>query len=115
MLALIKRRPDVPDNLVNKFFKSNKTLFPEEATAYFSKLIDKNLQSTGDRYYEAITDAIRQMMKSDLTKANEYLNHIRTHYKRRTSLMSMLYYFVITGWILNCNFTGALTQEQKRI
>ena len=89
-LALIKRKLNIYDSLVYDFFKAHKTLFPDEATAYFSKVIDKNLQSTGDRYYEAITDSIRQMMVSDLTKANEYLLHIRTNYKRRSNLMSML-------------------------
>jgi hypothetical protein len=89
-LALIQRNPDIYDNLVNEFFRAHKTLFPDEATAYFSKIIDKNLENTGDRYYEAIAEAIRQMMTSDLTRANEYLDHIRTNYKRRSNLMKML-------------------------
>jgi uncharacterized Zn finger protein len=89
-LALIKRKPSIYDSLVYEFFKSHKTLFPDDATAYFSKIIEKNLESTGDRYYEAISDAIRHMMKSDPTKANEYLNNIRANYKRRSNLMAML-------------------------
>ena len=89
-LALIKRKPNIYESLVYDFFKVHKTLFPDEATAFFSKVIDKNLENTGDRYYEAITEAIRQMMKSDLSKANEYLNNIRANYKRRSKLMSML-------------------------
>ena len=89
-LALIKRKPNINDSLVYDFFKTHKTLFPDEATAYFSKVIDKNLENTGDRYYEAITEAIRQMMTSDLAKANEYLISIRANYKRRNKLMFML-------------------------
>jgi len=89
-LALIKYKPNISDSLVNDFFRTHKILFPDDAVAYFSKIIDKNLQSTGDRYYEAITDAIRQMMKVNPTKANEYLNYIRENYKRRSNLMGML-------------------------
>jgi len=89
-LDLIKRKSDISDSLLNDFFKAHKTRFPDEATAYFCKVINKNLENTGDRYYEAITDALRQMMKSDLMKANEYISHIRASYKRRTNLMAML-------------------------
>ncbi|MDR0796146.1 MAG: SWIM zinc finger family protein [Tannerella sp.] len=89
-LALVNRRPGMSDSSVNDFFKAHKSLFPDDAAAYFSKVIEKNLQSTGDRYYEAITDAIRHMMKVNPSKANEYLNHIRTTYKRRSNLMAML-------------------------
>ena len=89
-LDLIKRKPEISDSLLNDFFKAHKTRFPAEATAFFCKVIDKNLENTGDRYYETITDALRQMMESDLTKANEYISHIRANYKRRTNLMAML-------------------------
>ena len=89
-LELIKRKPDISDSLVNEFFKTHKMLFPDDATAYFSKIIDKNLPNTGDRYYEAITEAIRQIMKVDLIRANEHLNDIRANYKRRSNLMKML-------------------------
>ena len=89
-IDLIKRKPNISDNLLYVFYKSHKTRFPKESTAYFSKIIDKNLEYTGDRYYEAITDALHQMMTSDLTRANEYLNHIRTNYKRRSNLMKLL-------------------------
>lgn len=89
-LELIKRKTDISDSLLNEFFKTHKTIFPDEATAYFSKIIDLNLPYTGDRYYDAITDALRQMLKSDLTKANEYISHIRANYKRRSKLMAML-------------------------
>ena len=89
-LALIKRKSNISDSLLYDFFKTHKSVFPDEATAYFSKIIDANLPNTGDKYYEAITDALRHMMTSDLTKANEYINLIRTNYKRRGNLMKML-------------------------
>ena len=89
-LELIKRKPDISDSLVNEFFKTHKMLFPDDATAYFSRIIDKNLPNTGDRYYEVITEAIRQIMKVDLIRANEHLNDIRANYKRRSNLMKML-------------------------
>jgi hypothetical protein len=88
-LALIKRK-NISDSLLNDFYKSHKTLFPDDATAWFSKIIDQNLKSTGDRYYEAITEALHHLIKVNKTKADEYLNNIRTNYKRRTNLMAML-------------------------
>jgi hypothetical protein len=88
-MALIKRK-DIAENLLNDFYRSHKTLFPDDATVWFGKIIDKNLQNTGDRYYEAITEAIRHLMKVNKTKANEYINHIKINYKRRPNLMAML-------------------------
>jgi hypothetical protein len=88
-MALIKRKY-ISDSLLNDFYKSHKTLFPDDATAWFGKIIDENLKSTGDRYYEAITEALRHLLKINKTKAHEYLNDIRTNYKRRTNLMAML-------------------------
>ena len=65
-------------------------IFPEDAATFFCKITDKNLQNTGDRYYEAIADAIRQLAAVNRAKADEYLNNIRTNYKRRRNLITML-------------------------
>jgi uncharacterized Zn finger protein len=89
-LALMKRRSNISEDLVHDFFKAHKMVFPDDATTHFCKVIDKNLKETGDRYYEAIADTIRQMMKVNQGKANEYLVNIRTNYKRRRNLMAML-------------------------
>ncbi len=89
-LALIKRKTNINEDLVHGFFRMHKMVFPADATAYFCKVINKNLQGTGDRYYEAIADAIRQLMKINQTEANAYLNDIRTNYKRRRNLIAML-------------------------
>ncbi len=89
-LALIKRKNNIYEDQVYEFFRTHKLVFPGDASEYFCKVIDKNLQGTGDRYYEAIADAIRQLMKADLAKANEYLNSIRTNYQRRRNLIAIL-------------------------
>ena len=89
-MALIKRKSNISESLINEFFRAHKNLFSDEATAFFSKIIEKNLNSVGDSYYEAIIDAIRQMTQVNPIKANEYINHITTKYKRRTNLIKML-------------------------
>jgi hypothetical protein len=58
-LTLIKRKTHISENLIHDFFRAHKMVFPDDATTYFSKVIDKNLKETGDRYYEAIADALR--------------------------------------------------------
>ena len=65
-------------------------LFPEDAAICFGQVIEKNLQKTGDRYYEAIADAIRHLSVINGVKSNEYLFDIRTNYKRRRNLISLL-------------------------
>jgi hypothetical protein len=89
-LALIKENQTIAENLVSDFFKLHKTVFPNEAEAFFSKVIDKNLPDAGNHYYETIADAIVQLKKVNPNKANEYLIHIRTNYKRRRNLMELL-------------------------
>ena len=89
-LALIKRKPTISESQVLDFFRLHKMIFPEDAATFFGKVIDQNLESTGDRYYEAIADAVRHLMKVNQSKANEYLKNIRTNYKRRRNLMALL-------------------------
>ena len=89
-LNLIKRGANIIESQVHDFFRTHKMIFPDDAATFFSNIIDKNLQGTGDRYYEAIADAIRQLSKVNRTKADEYLNNIRTNYKRRRNLIALL-------------------------
>jgi hypothetical protein len=89
-LGLIKRKKFFYDTPVKEFFKKHKKVFPEDATLFFGKVIDENLQNTGDRYYEAITDAVRQIAAINRTKADEHLTHLRTNYKRRSNLMKLI-------------------------
>jgi len=72
------------------FFKKHKTIFPEDAAIYFSKIIDANLSGTGDHYYEAIAEAIRHLMKINSKQADKYLLDIRANYKRRRNLIALL-------------------------
>ena len=87
---MIKRKTDISESLIHEFFRAHKMIFPDDATTYFSKVIDKNLKETGDHYYEAIADSLRQLVKVNRPKANEYLNNIRTNYKRRRNLIALL-------------------------
>ena len=89
-LDLIKRTTNIPESQVLDFFRTHKMTFPEDAETYFVNVIEENLQSAGDHFYEAIADAIRQLAKVNRAKADEYLNHIRTNYKRRRNLITML-------------------------
>ncbi len=89
-LALIKRKDNIPENLIYRFFKTHKMVFPNDAITYFTKIIDINLQGVGNRFYEAIVDAIRQLTKVNREQADEYLNHIRVNYKRRRNLIVLL-------------------------
>ena len=90
-LALIKRKKDkIYDNHILEFFKTHKLLFPEEAATCFGEVIEKNLQDTGNRYYEAIADAVRHLEKVNRAKADKYVSYIRTNYKRRRNLIDLL-------------------------
>ena len=89
-LELIKRKPTISGYQQYDFFKKHKTNFPEDAAIYFSKVIDKNLNGTGDRYYEAIAEAIRHLMKINPEQANKYLSDIRKNYNRRRNLIALL-------------------------
>ena len=89
-LALIKRNDKIIESQILDFFRTHKMIFPDDAATFFGNVIDNNLQNTGDRYYEAIADAIRQLAKVNRTKADEYLNHIRTNYNRRRNLIALL-------------------------
>jgi len=89
-LVLIKRSKNILDTQLYNFFKNHKKDFPLDAENYFSIVIDKNLEYTGDNYYHAISDTIRQLRQINRSLADEYLKNIRFNYKRRRNLISIL-------------------------
>jgi len=89
-VALIKRSKDIWENEVYNFFKRHKKDFPAEAEKLFCGIIEKNLENAGDVYYQAIADAIDQLVKINQLVAFEYVKDIRFNYKRRRNLMSIL-------------------------
>ena len=90
-LALVKRKKNkIADNQILEFFKTHKLLFPEDAATCFGEVIDKNLQNTGNRYYESIVDAILHLEKVNPAKGDEYISYIRTNYKRRRNLIDLI-------------------------
>ena len=89
-LALIKRSKSISENDVYDFFKRHKKDFPEDAEILFCKIISKNLENSGEVYYQAIADAIDQLIKINHSLAMEYIKDIRINFKRRRNLMSIL-------------------------
>ncbi len=89
-LNLIKHGKNIQTSQLNKFFKKHKRLFPAEAEEYFTKIINNNLQIAGDSYYQAIADAMHELIKINPGLAHTYLNEIRFNYKRRRNLISIL-------------------------
>jgi len=89
-LALIKRSKSIWEEDVFNFFKKHKKEFPADAEKLFCKIVEKNLENAGDRYYQAIADALDQLVKINQLVALEYIKEIRFNYKRRRNLMSIL-------------------------
>jgi hypothetical protein len=89
-LALIKRSKGISENDVYDFFKRHKKDFPEDAERLFCGVISKNLENSGEVYYQAIADAIDQLITINQSLALEYIRDIRLNYKRRRNLMSIL-------------------------
>lgn len=89
-LDLVKRNKNILEDRVFNFYKKNKKRFPHDAGEYFCKMIDKNLQNTGDHYYHAIADALQQIKKINPRHADKLTSDIRLNYKRRSKLMSII-------------------------
>lgn len=78
------------DQSILYFFKKYCEKYPGDATAYFIKLIDKELPYTGDRHYESIVNLLQYIFKVSPIKAVEITSSIKKDYKRRRNLMAML-------------------------
>jgi hypothetical protein len=89
-LALIKRNSDIWEADILKFFKKHKKLFPQDAENYFIAALNKNLEFTGDFYYNAVADALRQLIQINKPLALKNINFIRAQYKRRRNLIALL-------------------------
>ena len=73
------------------FYVRHKKELPEKALACFRERLDEELPHTGDRHYQAVVDALRNM-KTLLPEAQcqQQISNIRAHYNRRRNLMAML-------------------------
>jgi uncharacterized Zn finger protein len=89
-LTLIKQSKAIWPERIFDFFKKHKKHFPSDAEKYFSEVINKNLEYTGDNYYYTISDIIQQLKQINKALAAEYLADIRVNYKRRRKLISIL-------------------------
>ena len=89
-LKLISDKNRFYDEIIFQFFKRNKKTLKEQAEQYFLKRIDANLVSTGDNFYSKIAETVSQIKQINTKLAREVVTDLRTNYKRRTKLMSML-------------------------
>ena len=89
-LVLIKQSKNIGENRIYEFFKKHKKDFPSDAEMFFSKIIDKNLQSTGDHYYHAIVDALKQINQIKPALVKEMCEDMRKNYNRRRNLMQLI-------------------------
>jgi len=89
-LKLISDKNRFYDEIIFQFFKRNKKALKEQAEQYFLKRIDANLVSTGDNFYSKIAETVSQIKQINTKLAKEVVTDLRTNYKRRTKLMSML-------------------------
>ena len=72
------------------FFRKYKRSFKEASGQYFIDRIHQNLVYTGDRYYRNIADTLKELRTVDKKTAESMLREIRSEYKRRRNLMSLL-------------------------
>ncbi len=89
-LNLVQTNNSIWDNDRNHFFRKYKKQFPEEAQSFFTEELNSNLEYTGDSYYYAIADAIKQLKSINPGLTREFLEDIRHNYKRRRNLMKIL-------------------------
>ncbi len=89
-LTLINESKDIWSNRVFEFYKSHKKEFSSDAENFFRNIIDKNLLSTGDSYYHAIVDALKQINQINPALVKEMCEDIRKNYNRRRNLMQLI-------------------------
>jgi len=89
-LALVSRSEMIYESRVYEFFKKYKKEFPSEALLFFRKIVEKNLKSTGDRYYHEIAGALSQISQLDATTVAGICKDIRTNYQRRRNLIKLI-------------------------
>lgn len=89
-LDLIKRSQHMWGTQVYDFFKKHKKVFLSDAEKFFCDEISKNLEFTGDSYYHAVADNLKQLSQINRPLTNKYLLDIQFNYKRRRNLMLIL-------------------------
>ena len=89
-LSLVKRSRSISDDRKFTFYKKNKEKFSDDARRFFKAAVSKNLQNTGDHYYRAIADSLKQLKQIDKASADELVLYLHQYYKRRSNLMLMI-------------------------
>ncbi|MFC2112258.1 SWIM zinc finger domain-containing protein [Bacteroidota bacterium] len=89
-ITLIKEGRITWDSTLFDFFRKNKKFLPADAEEYFQNRIRKNLNDAGNYHYEKIAESISQLKQVNPDLAAKWLGVIRTEYKRRRNLITML-------------------------
>jgi len=89
-VAYIKRSKNIWHGDILNFYKKHKLTIPADAEEFFCKEINKNLEFTGDSYYETIAEILKELRQINSTLTDGYLSKIRTEYKRRRNLIAIL-------------------------
>jgi hypothetical protein len=87
MLAIIYELPIYQ----MEFFQKYKSHYPKEAVDFFNLEIQKNLQHTGDNYYQAIAKNLKQLQLLISTEElKQMVVTLKTEYKRRRNFVAIL-------------------------
>ena len=78
------------DSTLFDFFRKNKKFLPDDAEEYFQNRIRENLNDAGNYHYEKIAESISLLKQVNPNLAAKWLGIIRTEYKRRRNLITML-------------------------
>ena len=78
------------DGVIFSFFRQHRKLFPGETEAFLRDRIEKNLNSTGKSYYAKIAESLDLMKRVNPERTRRIADEIRTNFKRRSNLMSMI-------------------------
>jgi len=74
-----------------EFFKKYKSHYPQESIRFFSENIKKNLQYTGDNYYQAIADNLKQLQSLiSQEELHQMVTKLKAEYKRRRNFVAIL-------------------------
>lgn len=78
------------DDFAFSFYTRHAKTFHNQSTEYLTNYIVKNLRTTGDLHYYAVAKGLKELFKFNADQAFHLLKVIRTDYKRRRNLMSIL-------------------------
>ncbi|SFT98984.1 hypothetical protein SAMN04489724_3213 [Algoriphagus locisalis] len=88
--GMVMKSKTLDEHSIHKFFTAYFKKYPQDASLYFTQLIDKELAYTGNQHYESIVNSLQYLRKVDAEKAKRIVAMLKVEYKRRRNLMVML-------------------------